>query len=131
MAKQKQNIVVTLPATPVTLTVVPKQVATLTLTPPNPMLKVGTETEVVVKAARMHDYAGELKVELVLPASVKGVSAEPVTIPAGQDEVKVVLKADPDAVPGNRTDLILRATAKVNETFSAVQEVKFNVNVVK
>jgi hypothetical protein len=131
MAKQKQNIVVTLPATPVTLTVVPKQVATLTLAPPNPMLKVGTQTEVVVKAARMYDYAGELKVELVLPANVKGVSAEPVTIPAGQDEAKLVLRADPDAAPGNRPDLTLRATAKVNETFVAVQEVKFSVNVVK
>ncbi|HXG12681.1 MAG TPA: PPC domain-containing protein [Gemmataceae bacterium] len=131
MAKQKQNINVILPATPVTLTVLPKQVANVTVAPANPMLKVGEQTEVVVKVARMHDYAGEFKVQLVLPAGAKGISADEVTIPAGADEVKVVLRAEPDAPPGNRPDLIFRATARLTDSITTTQEVKFSVNVVK
>jgi hypothetical protein len=131
MAKQKPNITVIQPATPVALTVLPKQVATVAMTPPGPTLKVGMTQEVVVKVARLHDYAGEFKVQLVLPAGVKGISAGEVTIPAGMDEGKMLLKVDADAPLGNRADLVLRATAKLNEAITAVQEVKFNVNVVK
>ena len=89
------------------------------------------QTEVVVKVARLYDFAGEFKVQVVIPAAVKGVSAAEVTIPAGQDEVKVIVKAAADAVPGNRADLIVRATAMVNGTVPTMQEAKFNVNVVK
>ena len=39
----------------------------------------------VVKVARQFDYAGEFKVELVLPPNVKGVAADEVTIPAGPE----------------------------------------------
>lgn len=130
-AKQKPNITAIIPATPVTLTVLPKQVATVSVTPPNPMLKIGTPTMVTVKVARQFNYTGEFKVQLVLPANVKGVSAAEVTIPADKDEATLVLMADPGAAPGNRADLILRATAKLTDAITATQETKLNVNVVK
>jgi hypothetical protein len=106
-------------------------VATLTLNPAAPTVKIGMQTEVVVKAVRQFDYAGPLSVELMLPPDAKGLTIDPVTIPAGQDEAKFVIKAAADAPPGNRANLTLKATAKLNDNFQAVHEVKFNVNVVK
>jgi hypothetical protein len=122
---------VVLPSTPVTLTVLPKIVATVTAAAPNPNIKAGTMGEVVVKVARMFDYAGDFKVQLVLPPNVQGVSAADVTIPAGADEVKLLLKAAADAAPGPRPDLVVRATAMVNGNVPTVQETKVTVNVVK
>jgi hypothetical protein len=131
-APQKQPIPVVQPATPVALTVLPKTVATVTAALANPNLKVGTDTELIVKVARMHDYAGEFKVQLVLPPNVVGISAAEAIIPAGMDEVKLVLKVPADAAPGPRNELLVRTTAMINGNVPTVQDsAKFNVNVVK
>jgi hypothetical protein len=84
----------------------------------------------VVKVTRLFDFAGEFKVELVLPPNAQGVSAEPVTIPAGKDEAKLILKADAAAAPGARNDLVVKATGMIDKTVTT-QEAKFNVTVVK
>jgi hypothetical protein len=131
MAKQKQPVNVQLPSTPVTLTVIPKQLATLSLANATVTAKPGTQGELQVKVARMFDYAGEFKVQVVIPAGIKGVSATETTIPAGKDEVRAVLKIAPDAAPGNRADLIVRAVALFNGNLPVTHEVKFNVNVIK
>src|SRR5207237_2087927 len=47
MAKQKQPTNVVLPSTPVTLTILPKQVATVTVTSPSLTAKAGSKSEVV------------------------------------------------------------------------------------
>ena len=130
-ANQRPPIGVELPSTPLTITVLPKQVATVTLANANLTAKVGASAELVVRVARMFDYAGEFKVQVVLPANVKGISVADGVIPAGKDEVKLVVKAAADAAPGNRTDLIVRATATLKGNIAVTQEVKFNVNIVK
>ena len=114
-----------------TITVLPKQVATVTVANANLTAKVGASVELVVRVARMFDYAGEFKVQVVLPANVKGISVADGIIPAGKDEVKLVVKAAADAAPGNRADVIVRATATLKGNIAVSQEVKFNVNVVK
>jgi len=58
------------------------------------------------------------------------VEAGEVTIPANQDEAKLVLRAPPQANPGGRNNLIVRATAMYSGK-PIVHETKFNVNVVK
>jgi hypothetical protein len=130
-AAQKPPIPVVLPSTAVALEVLPKAVATVTLAPPNPTVKAGAQAEVVVKVARQFNYDGEFKVQVVLPPAAKGLSAADMTIPPGQDEAKVVLKAAADAAPGARGDLVVRATALVGGKVPVVHEVKFSVNVVK
>jgi hypothetical protein len=129
--KQKQNVAVVEPSAPIVITVVPKQVATLTVSPANPTVKAGGTTEVTVKATRQFDYGGELRVELVVPQGMKGLQAEAVTIPAGKDEAKLVVKVDEDAAPGNRTDLRIKATALVADKVALTHETKFSLNVVK
>ncbi|HBI42121.1 MAG TPA: hypothetical protein DDY78_04580 [Planctomycetales bacterium] len=125
------NIVLVEPAAPLTITVLPRVVGTLTLATPNPTLKAGGEVAVVVKVARLYDYAGEFKVSLVPPAAVKDVTAAEVVIPAGKDEATLVLKAPPTAAPGGRNDLVVHAVALFNGSAPTTQEVKFNLNVVK
>src|SRR5262249_28600233 len=122
-APQKQPTNMVLPATPAVLTVLPRVVGTVTIATPNPTLKAGGELAVVVKVARMYDYAGEFKVALVPPANVKDVTAAEAVIPADKDEVTLTLKAPPEAPPGGRNDLVVRATAVLNPTVTATQEV--------
>ncbi len=125
------NLTLVEPAAPLTITVLPRVVGTLTLATPNPTLKVGEEVAVVVKVARLYDYAGEFKVALVPPAAVKDVTAAEVVIPAGKDEATLTLKAPPTAAPGGRNDLVVHAVALVNGNVPTTQEVKFNLNLVK
>ncbi len=125
------NVILVEPSAPLTVTVLPRTVGKLTLANPNPTLKVGGRVEVVVKVERLWDYAGEFKVSLVPPASVKDVTAEEVVIPAGKDEAVLVLTAPAAAKPGGRNDLVVRAVALVNGNTPTTQEVKFNLNVAK
>jgi hypothetical protein len=131
MAKQKPAVNVVQSSNPVTLTVLPQFVATVAVANANVTLKPGEQTELIVKVKRLHNFAGEFKVQLALPSNVKGLSAEEGVIPAGTDEVKLVLKAADDAAPGNRQNLVVRATGVQNGNVPTVQETKINVNVVK
>jgi len=120
-----------LPSSAVQITVLPKQVANLSLPNANVTAKIGNQAEVVVKLARMYDYAGEFKVELLLPPNAKGVSADPVTVPAGKDEAKIIVRIAADAAPVNLQNLVVKAMAMVNGNLPTVHEAKVNVNVVK
>src|SRR5262245_25554801 len=118
------------PSTPVTLTVLPKTLGTVTARVGQPNVKAGGQTEVFVRVDRQFNFDGEFKVQLVLPANVQGVSAADVVIPAGQNDAKLVVKVDPDAKPGNRGNLIVRATATYNKksiTHDAQPAVNLNV----
>jgi hypothetical protein len=120
-----------LPSAPVKLTVLPKALASVSLATQNPAVKVGMETEVVVKVTRMYDFTGEFKVQVVVPAGAKGVTATETVIPAGKDEAKFTLKAAADTAPGGKNDFIVRAIGSYDGKNPTTQEVKFNVNVMK
>lgn len=131
-AQNKPNIQVAFPATPVSLLLVPKELAKLAVEPGAPSVKAGEQTEVVVRATRQFGHSGELKVEFVPPADAQGLSADPVVIPAGADSARLILKATADAPPGNRGNLVLRATGLFREGVApVVQEIKFGVNINK
>jgi hypothetical protein len=131
MAKQKPPIPIVQPSASVSLIVLPKTVATLALAGAVPPVKAGAQAEVTLHVTRLADYNGDFKVKVVIPAAAKGISSDEVTIPAGADQVKLTLKVAPDAAPGNRADLVVRATAVLNGNVPVVQETKFNLNVVK
>lgn len=131
MAKQKPNINVVQPATPVTITVLPQFLANVSIGTPNATLKIGMQAEVVVKVARLHGYAGEFKVQVVLPPNAKGVSADAATIPAGKDEAKFIVRATMAAGPVNLQNVVVKTTGLYNGKVPTTQEAKFNINVVK
>lgn len=134
-AKRKQGgrqpTIVAYASAPLAVTVLPKNLAQLSLASNSATLKVGGQTEVTVRVQRQWNYQGEFKVQLVLPAGVSGIQAGEVTIPAGQNEVKLLLRADPGAAPGGRNNLVIKATGLYNGKSPVVQETKLNVNVVK
>ncbi len=129
-AKQKQPVLVAAPTTPVTLTVLPKELAKLSLSNPGPTVKQGMQTEIVLKVQRLFNYEGDFKVQVVLPPNAKGVTVAGVVIPAGKDETRLVIQAAKDAPIANLANFTVRASGTA---FGAVvnQEMKFNVNVVK
>ncbi len=118
-------------STPVQLTILPKQVATLSVDNANPTIKTGAEGAITVRVARLFDYADAFKVELVLPPNVKGVSADNITIAPGATEAKMKFLIPAGTAPANLQNLILRATAVVNGNVTLTHEIKINVNVAK
>jgi hypothetical protein len=110
--------------------VVPKQVATLSIVNPPATMKAGAEVEVTVKVVRTNDYTGDFTVRLLLPPDVKGIEADDVTLPAGQDEVKIILRTEDDAAPGPRNNLTVQAMCEL-QGMTLTHEAKINVNVTK
>ncbi len=117
-------------STPVELTILPKQVATLSVDNANATITTGADATIVVKVARQYDFADPFKVELVLPPNVKGVAAENITIGSGQNEAKMVLRVPLGTPPGALQNLTVRATAIVNGNVPLVHEIKINVTTV-
>lgn len=127
-AKQKPNTLVVLPSASATLTVLPKTLATVSLSTPNATVKMGKQAEIVVRVNRQYGYEGEFKVQVVLPPKAKGATIGDTVIPAGKDEAKLVIKAGDK--PVNLPNLIVRATGTY-QGHATTHEVKLNVNVVK
>jgi hypothetical protein len=118
-------------SSPVTVTILPKAVAQVTLANPQPNIKIGGKVEVAVKVQRQFDYAGEFKVQLVLPPGTKGISSEELTIPADQDSGTLVIAAAPEATVGLRGNLTVRVTAMFDGKVAINHDKKLSVNVVK
>jgi hypothetical protein len=130
-SKARQNTFIVQPSAPLIVTVLPRSLAQLNLSANNANVKIGGQTEILVRVQRRFNYQGEFKVQLVLPAGMKGVEASDVTIPAGQNEAKLVLRAPDGTNPGARNNLIVKATALFNGKTPTTHETKLNVNVVK
>ena len=110
---------------PIVVTVIPSSLAKVTPgAVSNNTLKLGTSGEMLIKVERQYDFAGEFKVKFVAPIDVKGVTAEEVTIPAGKDEVKLVIKAAEDAKPGAVSNASIIVTAVYNKKHTISHEVK-------
>ncbi len=132
MAKQKPNIPAEMFSDPIEVTVIPNSLAKLTVgTLPANKIKTGLSGELTVKVDRQYDYAGEFKVKFELPKDVTGVTAQEVNIPAGKDEVKLVLKALPNAKLGAVNNAIITVTAIYGGKHAVTHEAKVNFTVVK
>lgn len=131
MTKKSGNLPTTVFADPIEIVVLPTAVAKVTNPQvPNGTVKLGQTAEVVVKVERQYDYAGEFKVTFVPPKDATGVTAAEVTIPAGKDEAKLVLKAASDAKPGAVNNATIVVTA-VYDGKPITHEAKVTFNVAK
>jgi len=117
-------------APPISVTVVPKQLAKLVV-PPNLKIRVVEDLEVAVRVQRQFEYAGPFQVEAVVPANATGITVAPVTLKAGEDEATLVVQADPEAMVGQTLALTVRATAMFDGTLPVVHETKVNLVVNK
>ena len=129
--KQPVNLALVQPSAPIRITIVPKDVAKLTINPVIVKVKRGARAELTIKVKRLHNYAGEFKVRLILPRGTKGLSAAEATIPAGQDETRLVVTAARDAPTGARSGLKVEAVAVFDEMVPLTHSAKLNVSVAK
>jgi hypothetical protein len=113
---------------PITLTIVPKQLAKVSV-PQNVKIKAGGSADVTVKVARQFDYAGPFKIE-VDPKTAKGVNAPTQTLKPGADEATFKLTAT-DLKPGMNTTVTIRVIAMFNDSVPVVHEAKVALAVVK
>jgi hypothetical protein len=129
--KARPAAAVSMPAVPVTVTILPAKVANLTAGVKG-SVKAGGTAEVVVRVERLFNYAGDFKVKLVLPKDVSGLAAADAVIPPGATEATLVVPVATGVKPGN-LNLVVQATAVIagDEPSPVVHETKFNLNVVK
>jgi hypothetical protein len=127
---KKANVAAAAYAQPIEITVLPASLAKLSAQPSG-SLKPGSTGVLVVKVDRQFDYAGEFQVSVTLPKDAKGLTVEDVTIPAGQDEIKVPVKIAKDAKAGAVNNVVVKAVATVHEKFPVVHETKINLTVAK
>src|SRR5262249_24353171 len=121
-----QNLGIVQPASPVTITVLPRRLDDIAVAPLKLKVQPGGQAEVLVKVGRkLAFYTGEFKVELVTPKS-KGIHAEETSIPAGKDRTKLTVEVDPEVKPGTAVDVMVRISATVNNTIIK-QESRLNV----
>ncbi|MCE9567262.1 MAG: PPC domain-containing protein [Planctomycetes bacterium] len=117
---------------PILVTVIPLSVAKVTVGAiPNNTLKLGMSGEMTIKVERQFEYAGEFKVKFTPPMGTMGVTADEVTIPAGKDEVKLVVKAAADAKPGAVSNAVVTVTAVYDQKHTITHEAKVTFTVAK
>ena len=133
MAKDKKGNVPNEEFTePILVTVIPLSVAKVNAGAiPNNTLKLGMQAEMLVKVERQFEYAGEYKVKFTPPMGTMGVTADEVTIPAGKDEVKLVVKAAADAKPGAVSNAVVTVTAVYDQKHTITHEAKVTFTVAK
>lgn len=68
---------------------------------------------VKVTVTRKNNFAGPMKLVLVTPPGIVGVSSDTVELPADQTEATVTLSATADAVVGDVPNTVIRASADV------------------
>ncbi|MEI7687253.1 MAG: PPC domain-containing protein [Planctomycetota bacterium] len=110
-------------ATPVALTIVPKQV--LELTPPAEAVALtrGKDAEAKVKIAKLFAFDGP--VEATLVPGTKGVTLTPLKSKGDEGEVKLVFRAGDDA-PAGMIPIVVRWTARIHD-LEVTNDMKMNV----
>ena len=130
---KKSNI--TLPTyvpEPIIVTVLPNSLAKVTAQPPaGNALKPGATAELLVKIERQAGYSGPFQIAVEFPQGTTGLTAMPVTIPAGQFEAKIPLTATAQTKVGPVNNVVVAAVGTVYDKFPIRQETKVNLTVAK
>ncbi|MBC7964489.1 MAG: hypothetical protein H7Z17_01085, partial [Fuerstia sp.] len=77
-------------------------------------IKRGAAVPVKVTIARKNSFAANLKLTLVLPEGVTGLTAEAVDVAADQTEGTLTITATADAAVGDLANIVIRATGDFN-----------------
>ena len=73
-------------------------------------IKRGGKLAIKVSVSRTNGFKGPVTLSLPLPPGVKGLSAAPVTIPAGKKDGVLTVVAAKDATTGTIANMVARAT---------------------
>jgi ABC-type transporter Mla subunit MlaD len=75
-------------------------------------IKKGTSIDVKVTLTRKNNFAGAVKVALVLPEGITSITSNSVDIPADQTEATLKLTAAADAAAADIANAVIRATTE-------------------
>lgn len=98
--------------------------------PDNGMMKRGASVATKVTVTRKNNFAGAMKLHLVLPDGVSAVKADPVDLAADQSEATLTIVAAADAMLGDIANAVIRATGDV-EGRSASTDIPVAIKVVE
>ena len=104
-----QNVNDFAPSTPIRLTIKPAPIELNASLAKGSSLKKGGRLEVKLTVKRNRGFKGPLTVGLPLPAGVKGIKADPITIVAGKKDGVLVITADASATQGPLPNMVARA----------------------
>jgi hypothetical protein len=129
--KEKRPLAQVQPSSPITVTVFPKALASVSLSEKTLALKPGGEAALIVKINRQNGFNGTFRVQPILPLDALGIEAEEAVIPEGKSEAKITIKAAEDVAPGAHFGLIVRVTATGKEKVEMTHDLKVSVDVAK
>lgn len=118
-AAEPKDISVVAHSLPVTVTIV-EAPFDLAATPPSQAIARDSQSEIVVDVARSFGFQDPVEIEAVLPADFGGVTIDKVSVPAGTNEGKLVVKATAEG-PTGELKLTLRGTATYEGTRSQIE----------
>lgn len=126
--KDKKDLAVVTPSTPVTVIVKPGPLVLGPQPPGNGVIKKGAALEIPVGVNRRNEFAGPVTLDLLLPPGVAGVTAAEVVVPADQSTGTLKVQAAADASEGNHPYVAVRARLTWNEQAIEVhQPIPLNV----
>ena len=96
------------PSTPIIIDVVRAPASLSASVPAGGNLKRGKTLAIKVTLKRLNGFTGPVRLSLPLPPGIKGLTAPPVTIPAGKTTAVLSVQAAADATEGQLANLVIR-----------------------
>ena len=113
-ASKPNNVNVRVISEPMVITIHAAPAKLTAAVPDAGVIKRGASVPVKVTIARKNSFAENLKLTLVLPEGVTGLTAEPVDVAADQTEGTLTVTAAADATLGDLANIVIRATGDFN-----------------
>ena len=113
----------------VMVTVLPRDLATVKVSPDNLTLKAGEATTVKVQIKRLGGFSGAFRVEMLPNEGTKRLESTPVTIAAGQNSIDLEIRAVKDAKPKDLPKVEIQASAQLpsGKTVSSIGSLRVQV----
>ncbi len=113
-ASKPNNVNVRVISEPLVITIHAAPAKLTAAVPDAGAIKRGASVPVKVTIARKNSFAANLKLTLVLPEGVTGLTAEAVEVAADQTEGTLTITAAADAAVGDLANIVIRATGDFN-----------------
>ena len=127
-AAKPTTIDIASPSTPIVLTIRKAPVRLTANVPNDGNIRRGDRLEVKVNVKRINDFSGPVTLNLPLPPGVTGLHAGPVTIPAGQTQGTLAIRASAQGTEGNLANMVVRATMNFRGRAAVDAPIRVKVN---
>ena len=116
------------PSTPIIIEVKRAPASLSASVPGGGNLKRGKKLDVKVTLKRLNGFTGPVTLSLPLPPGVKGLTAGPVTVPAGKTTAVLSIQAAADATEGQLANLVVRGAMEFEGQSAVDVPVKLKVS---